>query len=195
MRRWRRSSAPEVARRPAPVPPAGQEVAGGARRARRRPRPARPARAARRVPPRSWMEPDEQADTLAFLEKNGLAYVSVDAPRTRASNVIPSIAAATHPVAYVPSTGETGRRGTSGTREPQANASTGATRRRARGVGGTAVGARRAGRGGIRAFQQQPQRLRAVGRPAAAAAARLGRSAASGGIEPETQRQLQLGDG
>ena len=50
---------------------------------------------------RSWMEPDEQADTLAFLERHGLAYVSVDAPRTRASNVIPSVAAATHPVVYV----------------------------------------------------------------------------------------------
>jgi uncharacterized protein YecE (DUF72 family) len=50
---------------------------------------------------RSWLEPDEQGDTLSFLERHGLAYVSVDAPRTRASNVIPSIAAATHPVAYV----------------------------------------------------------------------------------------------
>jgi uncharacterized protein YecE (DUF72 family) len=50
---------------------------------------------------RSWLESDEQADTLAFLEKHRLAYVSVDAPRTRASNVVPSIAAATHPVAYV----------------------------------------------------------------------------------------------
>jgi uncharacterized protein YecE (DUF72 family) len=50
---------------------------------------------------RSWLEEDERADTLSFLERNGLAYVSVDAPRTRASNVVPSIAAATHPVAYV----------------------------------------------------------------------------------------------
>jgi uncharacterized protein YecE (DUF72 family) len=50
---------------------------------------------------RSWLEPEEQADTLAFLERNGLAFVSVDAPRTRASNVIPSISAATHAVAYV----------------------------------------------------------------------------------------------
>jgi len=50
---------------------------------------------------RSWLEEDERADTLAFLERNGLAYVSVDAPRTRASNVVPSIAAATHSVAYV----------------------------------------------------------------------------------------------
>jgi uncharacterized protein YecE (DUF72 family) len=50
---------------------------------------------------RSWMEEDERADTLAFLERHGLAYVSVDAPRTRASNVLPSLAAATHDVAYV----------------------------------------------------------------------------------------------
>jgi len=50
---------------------------------------------------RSWLEEDERADTLAFLERNGLAYVSVDAPRTRASNVLPPVAAATHKVAYV----------------------------------------------------------------------------------------------
>jgi uncharacterized protein YecE (DUF72 family) len=50
---------------------------------------------------RSWMEPDERADTLSFLEANGLAYVSVDAPHTRASNVMPRVAAATHELAYV----------------------------------------------------------------------------------------------
>ena len=50
---------------------------------------------------RSWLEEDERADTLAFLERQGLAYVSVDAPPTRASNVLPPIAAATHRVAYV----------------------------------------------------------------------------------------------
>jgi len=50
---------------------------------------------------RSWLEPWEQDDTLDFLERHGLAYVSVDAPATRASNVVPRIAAATHPVAYV----------------------------------------------------------------------------------------------
>jgi uncharacterized protein YecE (DUF72 family) len=50
---------------------------------------------------RSWMEEDERADTLAFLEREGLAYVSVDSPRTRASNVMPRLAAATHEVAYV----------------------------------------------------------------------------------------------
>ena len=50
---------------------------------------------------RSWMEPQERADTLAFLERNGLAYVSVDTPMTRASNVVARHAEATHPVAYV----------------------------------------------------------------------------------------------
>lgn len=50
---------------------------------------------------RSWLTEDERAHTLSFLERHGLAYVSVDSPRTRASNVVPPIAAATHPVAYV----------------------------------------------------------------------------------------------
>ena len=50
---------------------------------------------------RSWVDEDERADTFSFLERHGLAYVSVDSPRTRASNVLPRIAAATHPVAYV----------------------------------------------------------------------------------------------
>ena len=50
---------------------------------------------------RSWLEPWEQADTLSFLESRGLAYVSVDAPATRASNVVPRVVAATHSVAYI----------------------------------------------------------------------------------------------
>jgi uncharacterized protein YecE (DUF72 family) len=50
---------------------------------------------------RSWMEPDERADTLAFMERTGLAYVSLDTPMTRASNVVARHAEATHPVAYV----------------------------------------------------------------------------------------------
>ena len=50
---------------------------------------------------RSWTEEDERADTLSFLEANGLAFVSLDSPRTRASNVSPTIAASTHRLAYV----------------------------------------------------------------------------------------------
>jgi uncharacterized protein YecE (DUF72 family) len=50
---------------------------------------------------RSWMVEEERADTLAFLERNGLAYVSVDSPETSATNVLPRLAARTHEVAYV----------------------------------------------------------------------------------------------
>jgi uncharacterized protein YecE (DUF72 family) len=50
---------------------------------------------------RSWLEPWEQADTFAFLEQHGCAYVSVDAPATRASNVVPRVSAATHRVVYI----------------------------------------------------------------------------------------------
>jgi uncharacterized protein YecE (DUF72 family) len=49
----------------------------------------------------SWMLPAERKDTLAFLERHGLAYVSVDSPLTRASNVMPRVAAATHAVSVV----------------------------------------------------------------------------------------------
>ena len=50
---------------------------------------------------RSWLEPAERRDTLDFLERHGLAYVSVDAPLTRASNVMPRVAAATHAVSAI----------------------------------------------------------------------------------------------
>ena len=50
---------------------------------------------------RSWVDEDERADTFSFLERHGLSYVSVDSPRGNASNIMPRIAAATHPVAYV----------------------------------------------------------------------------------------------
>jgi uncharacterized protein YecE (DUF72 family) len=50
---------------------------------------------------RSWMEPREREDTVAFLERTGLAYVSLDTPMTRASNVVARHAVATHRIAYV----------------------------------------------------------------------------------------------
>lgn len=49
----------------------------------------------------SWMLPEERDDTLSFLERHGLSYVSVDSPATRASNVLPRIAAATHSVCVI----------------------------------------------------------------------------------------------
>jgi uncharacterized protein YecE (DUF72 family) len=50
---------------------------------------------------RSWLEAWEQEDTLSFLERYGCAFVSVDAPATRASNVVPRVSAATHRLAYI----------------------------------------------------------------------------------------------
>ena len=50
---------------------------------------------------RSWMEPEERAHTFDFLERTGLAYVSLDTPMTRASNVVARYAVATHALAYV----------------------------------------------------------------------------------------------
>jgi uncharacterized protein YecE (DUF72 family) len=50
---------------------------------------------------RSWVTEEELPDTLRFLERHGLAFVSLDSPPTRATNVVPTIAAVTSPVAYV----------------------------------------------------------------------------------------------
>jgi uncharacterized protein YecE (DUF72 family) len=50
---------------------------------------------------RSWLDDDHRADTLAFLEQRGLSLVVVDAPRTDAKNVIPTVVAVTGPTAYV----------------------------------------------------------------------------------------------
>ena len=92
----------EAPGRPPPVPPALHEV-GSPRRTSSRGRPSASRRSSRSSSSatRSWLEEAERADTLAFLEANGLAFVSLDSPRTRASNVSPRVAAATHRVAYV----------------------------------------------------------------------------------------------
>ena len=45
----------------------------------------------------SWTRPEELATTLELCERNGLAFVSVDAP----GNALPRVAAATGPLAYV----------------------------------------------------------------------------------------------
>ena len=50
---------------------------------------------------RSWLDDEHRADTLAFLEQRGLTLVVVDAPRTEAKNLIPTVVATTSPTAYV----------------------------------------------------------------------------------------------
>jgi uncharacterized protein YecE (DUF72 family) len=51
---------------------------------------------------RSWLENEEaSAETLAFLERSGATYVMVDAPRTDAKNLVPTVVGATGPTAYL----------------------------------------------------------------------------------------------
>jgi uncharacterized protein YecE (DUF72 family) len=50
---------------------------------------------------RSWLDEENRAETLAFLEELGAAHVVVDAPKTEAKNLVPTVVAATSPLAYV----------------------------------------------------------------------------------------------
>jgi uncharacterized protein YecE (DUF72 family) len=51
---------------------------------------------------RSWLEEDNRAETLAFLEQIGAAYVTVDAPKSdTAKNLVPTVPAVTSGTAYV----------------------------------------------------------------------------------------------
>ena len=49
----------------------------------------------------SWLDDEHRAETLAFLERNHMTYVIVDAPRSDARNVLPTVVATTSPTAYV----------------------------------------------------------------------------------------------
>jgi uncharacterized protein YecE (DUF72 family) len=49
----------------------------------------------------SWLDEENRADTLRFLEEHGMAYVIVDAPQTNGRNVLPTLAAATSRTGYV----------------------------------------------------------------------------------------------
>jgi len=50
---------------------------------------------------RSWLDDENRAKTLAFLEERGLTYVIVDAPKTEARNLVPTVVATTSETAYV----------------------------------------------------------------------------------------------
>jgi len=49
----------------------------------------------------SWLDDEHRHETLAFLERHGMTYVIVDAPRTGGANVLPTVVATTSPTAYV----------------------------------------------------------------------------------------------
>ena len=51
---------------------------------------------------RSWLDDENRAASLAFLERIGAGYVIVDAPRSdTAKNLVPTVVATTSPTAYV----------------------------------------------------------------------------------------------
>jgi uncharacterized protein YecE (DUF72 family) len=49
----------------------------------------------------SWLDEENRADTLRFLEEHGMTYVVVDAPQTGGKNVLPTVVADTSETAYV----------------------------------------------------------------------------------------------
>jgi uncharacterized protein YecE (DUF72 family) len=50
---------------------------------------------------RSWLEEENRAHVLSFLEDLGASYVIVDAPKTDAKNLVPTVIALTHPLGYI----------------------------------------------------------------------------------------------
>lgn len=51
---------------------------------------------------RSWLDEENRAETLAFLERHGMTHVVTDAPRMeQAKNIVPTVMARTSPVVYV----------------------------------------------------------------------------------------------
>jgi uncharacterized protein YecE (DUF72 family) len=51
---------------------------------------------------RSWLDDENRAETLSFLESIGAAYVTVDAPKSdTAKNLVPTVPAVTNGIAYV----------------------------------------------------------------------------------------------
>ena len=50
---------------------------------------------------RSWLDDEHRAEVLGFLEERGATIVVVDAPRSEAKNLLPTVVAATSRTAYV----------------------------------------------------------------------------------------------
>ncbi|HEX2505453.1 MAG TPA: DUF72 domain-containing protein [Gaiellaceae bacterium] len=50
---------------------------------------------------RSWLEDENRAETLALLEELAATHVIVDAPKTQARNLVPTVLARTSPLLYV----------------------------------------------------------------------------------------------
>jgi uncharacterized protein YecE (DUF72 family) len=49
----------------------------------------------------SWLDDEHRDETLAFLERHGMTFVIVDAPKTGGRNVLPTLVTTTSPTAYI----------------------------------------------------------------------------------------------
>jgi uncharacterized protein YecE (DUF72 family) len=49
----------------------------------------------------AWLDDEHRDETLAFLERHGMTYVMVDAPRMEGRNVLPTFVATTSQTAYI----------------------------------------------------------------------------------------------
>ena len=78
---------------------------------------------------RSWLDEEHRDETLAFLEARGLTYVIVDAPKTEAKNLVPTVSAGRATPRTSASTAATPRRGTSARAAPPSASTTSTPRR------------------------------------------------------------------
>jgi uncharacterized protein YecE (DUF72 family) len=49
----------------------------------------------------SWLDDEHRDETLGFLERHGMTFVIVDAPKTGGRNVLPTLVTTTSPTAYI----------------------------------------------------------------------------------------------
>jgi uncharacterized protein YecE (DUF72 family) len=78
---------------------------------------------------RSWLDEENRGQTLAFLESIGATYVIVDAPKTDAKNLVPTVVGRTSKTRTSASTGGTPRPGTSAPAAPPSASTTSIPRR------------------------------------------------------------------
>ncbi len=88
---------------------------------------------------RSWLDEENRGATLALLEELGASHVVVDAPKTDAKNLVPTVVAATSPLAYVRFHGRNAGHLERARRQRQRPLRLPLLRRRARGVGRAAA--------------------------------------------------------
>ena len=119
---------------------------------------------------RSWLDEENRDKTLAFLESIGATYVIVDAPKTDAKNLVPTVVGRTSKTAYVRFHGRNAAHLEQAHRQRRRALRLPLLGGGAGGVGRAAAGARRRDGVGLRDVQQQRPLGDAVHRPRGARA-------------------------